>query len=35
MNRISSGSLPLNKAITGFLNFKAAEGLAQFTLYSY
>jgi hypothetical protein len=35
MNRNSSGSLTLNKATTGFLNFKTAEGLAQRTLYSY
>jgi integrase/recombinase XerD len=35
MNRNSSGSLTLSKATTGFLNFKAAVGLAQRTLYSY
>jgi hypothetical protein len=35
MNRNSSGSLTLNKAVTGFLNYKTAEGLAQRTLYSY
>ena len=35
MNRNSSGSLTLNKATTGFLNFKTAEGLAHRTLYSY
>ncbi len=35
MNRNSSGSLTLNKAVTGFSNFKTAEGLAQRTLYSY
>ena len=35
MNRNSSGSLTLNKAVTGILNFKTAEGLAHRTLYSY
>jgi integrase/recombinase XerD len=35
MNRNSSCSLTLNKAVTGFLNFKIAEGLAQLTFYSY
>ncbi len=35
MNSNSSGSLTLDKAVTGFLNFRLAEGLAQRTLYSY
>ena len=35
MNRRPSGSLSLSKAITGFLQYKAAEGLSPNTLHSY
>ena len=35
MNRRSSGSLLLSKAITGFIQYKAAEGLSPTTLTSY
>ncbi len=35
MNRNSLGSLPLSKAITGFVNFKNAEGLANTSLATY
>jgi len=35
MNRKSLGSLPLSKAIAGFLQYKAAEGLSPNTLQSY
>ena len=35
MNRRPSGSLLLSKAITGFLQYKAAEGLSPSTLRSY
>ena len=35
MNRRPSGSLFLSKAITGFLQYKAAEGLSPNTLRSY
>jgi integrase/recombinase XerD len=35
MNRRLQGSLPLSKAITGFLQYKAAEGLSPNTLQSY
>ena len=35
MNHRPSGSLPVSKAIEGFLNFKAAEGLSDRTLDSY
>jgi integrase/recombinase XerD len=35
MNRKSSGSLPLSKAIEGFLQYKAAEGLSPNTLTNY
>ena len=35
MNRRSQGSLPLSKAIAGFLQYKAAEGLSPNTLQSY
>jgi len=32
MNRNSLGSFTLSKAITGYLNYKTAEGMAQRTL---
>ena len=35
MNRRSQGSLPVSKATTGFLQYKAAEGLSPTTLQSY
>ena len=35
MKRRPQGSLPLSKAIPGFLQFKAAEGLSPNTLQSY
>ncbi len=35
MNRSSSGSLFLSKAIGGFIQYKAAEGLSPNTLQSY
>jgi len=35
MNRRSQGSLPLSKAISGFLQYKAAEGLSPNTLNCY
>ena len=35
MNRRSSNSLPLAKAITGFTNYKTAEGLSQTSIDSY
>ncbi len=35
MNRRPTGSLSLAKAITGFLQYKAAEGLSPNTLQSY
>lgn len=35
MNRNSSGSLMLNKAITGFISYKMAEGLSQRSIDSY
>jgi integrase/recombinase XerD len=35
MNRNPSGSLRVSKAITGFLSYKMAEGLAQRSVYSY
>jgi integrase/recombinase XerD len=35
MNQRSSGSLFLSKAITGFIQYKAAEGLSPATLRSY
>ena len=35
MNRRPSGSLFLSKAITGFMQYKAAEGLSPTTLRSY
>jgi integrase/recombinase XerD len=35
MNRSSSSSLSLERAITGFLNFKTAEGLSPRTVFSY
>ena len=35
MNRRSSGSLFLSKAIGGFIQYKAAEGLSPTTLRSY
>lgn len=35
MNRRSSGSLAISKAITGFVNYKLAEGLSQRTVDSY
>lgn len=35
MNRRPSGSLPLTKAISGFLQYKAAEGLSPNTLTNY
>ena len=35
MNRRPSGSLSLSKAIIGFLQYKAAEGLSPTTLHSY
>lgn len=34
MNRDSSGSFTRSKAVTGFLPYKKAEGLAQRWLYS-
>ena len=35
MNHRSPGSLPVSKAIVGFLSFKTAEGLADRTIDSY
>ena len=35
MNRRPSNSLPLETAITGFINFKTAEGLSQTSVDSY
>jgi hypothetical protein len=35
MNRRPSGSLLLSRAISGFLQYKAAEGLSPSTLQSY
>jgi integrase/recombinase XerD len=35
MNRRSSSSLPLSKAISGFLQYKAAEGLSPNTITCY
>ena len=35
MKRSPSGSMTLEKAITGFLNFKTAEGLSNRTIFSY
>lgn len=35
MNRSPSSSMPLEKAITGFLNYKTAEGLSQRSVDSY
>ncbi|RME59146.1 hypothetical protein D6779_04985 [Candidatus Parcubacteria bacterium] len=35
MNRRSEGSMPISKAITGFVNYKMAEGLSRRTVDSY
>jgi integrase/recombinase XerD len=35
MNRNSSGSLVLSKAITGFISYKSAEGLSNRSIDSY
>jgi len=35
MNRRSEGSMLISKAITGFVNYKLAEGLSQRTVDSY
>ena len=35
MNRRSLNSLPLGKAITGFVNYKTAEGLSNRSVDSY
>ena len=35
MNRSPSNSLPLEKAISGFINYKTAEGLSQSSVDSY
>ena len=35
MNRRSLNSLPLRKAITGFVNYKTAEGLSERSVDSY